>query len=86
MPLEHHLYAAREVYKIVDAKGEFLGQGLVMFSFVLCPPDALVLIRLKDAHEALRRKQTRKEKQQACLLLLVGAGKVAEVRLVAVER
>lgn len=27
VPLEHHLYANRELYKIVDAKGEFLSSG-----------------------------------------------------------
>ncbi|KDQ12068.1 hypothetical protein BOTBODRAFT_189538 [Botryobasidium botryosum FD-172 SS1] len=27
VPLEHYLYAGRETHKIVDAKGEFLGQG-----------------------------------------------------------
>jgi superfamily II RNA helicase len=31
VPLEHYLYAStsREMYKIVDANGEFLGQGFV---------------------------------------------------------
>ncbi|KAI5124130.1 hypothetical protein M0805_000941 [Coniferiporia weirii] len=27
VPLEHYLYAGRETYKIVDAKGQFIGQG-----------------------------------------------------------
>jgi len=27
VPLEHHLYAGKEIHKIVDSKGEFLGQG-----------------------------------------------------------
>ncbi|KAH9982737.1 antiviral helicase [Lactifluus volemus] len=27
VPLEHYLYASREMYKIVDAGGDFLGQG-----------------------------------------------------------
>ncbi|KAI0257289.1 antiviral helicase [Lactifluus subvellereus] len=27
VPLEHHLYASREMYKIVDAGGEFIGKG-----------------------------------------------------------
>ncbi|KAF8510888.1 antiviral helicase [Hysterangium stoloniferum] len=27
VPLEHYLYAGRDTFKIVDAKGEFLGQG-----------------------------------------------------------
>jgi antiviral helicase SKI2 len=31
VPLEHYLYAnpAREMYKIVDSGGEFIGQGFV---------------------------------------------------------
>jgi superfamily II RNA helicase len=31
VPLEHYLYVntSREMYKIVDANGEFIGQGLV---------------------------------------------------------
>jgi len=29
VPLEHHLYANRDVFKIVDARGEFLGNGCV---------------------------------------------------------
>jgi superfamily II RNA helicase len=31
VPLEHYLYvsASREMYKIVDAGGEFIGQGFV---------------------------------------------------------
>jgi antiviral helicase SKI2 len=32
VPLEHYLYAGRETYKIVDAKGEFLGQGCVLLT------------------------------------------------------
>ena len=27
VPLEHYLYAGREMYKIVDAKRQFLGLG-----------------------------------------------------------
>ena len=27
VPLEHHLYAGKDIFKIVDSKGEFLGQG-----------------------------------------------------------
>lgn len=29
VPLEHYLYAGRDTFKIVDAKGEFLNQGYV---------------------------------------------------------
>jgi antiviral helicase SKI2 len=29
VPLEHYLYANREIYKIVDASGEFIGKGYV---------------------------------------------------------
>lgn len=28
VPLEHYLYAAKDIYKIVDARGQFLGQGV----------------------------------------------------------
>ena len=27
VPLEHHLYAGKEIHKIVNSRGEFLGQG-----------------------------------------------------------
>jgi antiviral helicase SKI2 len=30
VPLEHFLYAGRELYKIVDAQGQFLGAGYVL--------------------------------------------------------
>ena len=30
VPLEHHIYAGRDMYKIVDAKGSFLGAGSVI--------------------------------------------------------
>jgi antiviral helicase SKI2 len=29
VPLEHYLYASREMFKIVDAGGQFIGQGFV---------------------------------------------------------
>ena len=34
VPLEHYLYAGRETYKIVDARGEFLSQGCVAVPFL----------------------------------------------------
>lgn len=34
VPLEHHLYANRDVFKIVDSRGEFLGNGRVVTASV----------------------------------------------------
>ncbi|EPQ26088.1 uncharacterized protein PFL1_06296 [Pseudozyma flocculosa PF-1] len=48
VPLEHFLYAGKEIFKIVDAQAQFLGGGL------------------KDAGEALKRKQE-KEREAAGL-------------------
>lgn len=65
VPLEHYLYAGRDMHKIVNAGGGFLGQGFV--------PDAVsrpvifkVHNRYKDAGEALKRKQD-KEREAAGL-------------------
>ena len=32
VPLEHYLYAGREIYKIVDSKSQFLSSGFVTSS------------------------------------------------------
>lgn len=34
VPLEHYLYAGREMYKIVDASGKFLNTGFVHVEFL----------------------------------------------------
>lgn len=39
VPLEHYLYAGKELWKIVDASGSFLGQG---YKFSSLPPASRV--------------------------------------------
>ena len=73
VPLEHYLYAGKELWKIADASHTFLAQGYTN------PPSILgigwvlkvsvwsyVFPRYKDAGEALRRKQD-KEREAAGL-------------------
>jgi antiviral helicase SKI2 len=67
VPLEHFLYAGRELYKIVDAKRNFLAQGSVgRFLHIWFWLDVVINYRYKDAGEALRRKQD-KEREAAGL-------------------
>ncbi|EST10011.1 rRNA-processing arch domain protein [Kalmanozyma brasiliensis GHG001] len=47
VPLEHFLYAGKEMFKIVDARAQFLGNGI------------------KEAGEALRRKQDKEREANA---------------------
>lgn len=47
VPLEHFLYAGKEMFKIVDARAQFLGSGL------------------KEAGEALKRKQEKEREANA---------------------
>jgi superfamily II RNA helicase len=35
VPLEHYLYAGREMYKIVDAGGKWLGTGCAQYAYIL---------------------------------------------------
>jgi antiviral helicase SKI2 len=69
VPLEHFLYAGKDIFKIVDQKGEFLGQGSADFSSESpqsWPMPISLHFRWKDASEALRRKQD-KEREAAGL-------------------
>jgi antiviral helicase SKI2 len=63
--LEHYLYAGREMHKIVNAGGEFIGQGSVP-DIDFRPVIFKVRYRYKDAGEALKRKQD-KEREAAGL-------------------
>ena len=65
VPLEHNLYSSRELYKIVDAGGEFLSQGFVPDAN-LETPMLRICHRYKEAGEALKRKQD-KEREAAGL-------------------
>jgi antiviral helicase SKI2 len=79
VPLEHYLYANREIYKIVDAGGEFIGKG-----YVPDRPESLLLKNRhshKDAGEALKPKQ-QKEREAAGLPPLQRLG----ARAAAVQR
>lgn len=63
VPLEHYLWAGRDLHRIVDSKSNFLGEGLVPL-YVRCA--MLTSDRYRSASESLRRKQD-KEREAAGL-------------------
>lgn len=65
VPLEHYLYANRDMYKVVDPKRNFLAQGYDVLSFERILAQSHFR-RFKEAGEALRRKQD-KEREAAGL-------------------
>ena len=79
MPLEHYLYAGRELYKIVDAQRNFISQGYASIRLFAEPPK--FVCSYKEAGEALRRKQD-KEREAAGLppVQRVGARGAAPAR------
>jgi antiviral helicase SKI2 len=75
VPLEHYIYAGRDIHKIVDAQGQFLGAGYVT-NFVQLRDGKKISCtcrRYKDAGEALKRKQD-KEREAAGLPPVVRVG------------
>lgn len=65
VPLEHFLWAGRDLHKIVDSKSKFLGDGSVISITGKCPVCSSI-VRYKSATESLRRKQD-KEREAAGL-------------------
>lgn len=64
VPLEHYLYAGRDLHKIVDASRNFLTQGYGSPCAHTIVASSDMFCSYKDAGEALRRKQDKEREAQ----------------------